>query len=256
MNHLDLFTGIGGFTIGLQNAGFTTVAQCENEPYCHDLLGKQFPDILLYDDVRTLTYEGLKADGLADIGIITAGFPCTDLSVAGRQEGIEAERSGLWSETARIIGEVRPRYFILENVTAILSGDDGRWLATILRDVAALGGYALEWHCLAASEFGYDHHRDRWWAIGYAELPIPHADSTGLEGWAGEILRECEIERVARPRSPYCRTEWNEHGVEIERDLRGNPHGLYRRSHRLKALGNAVVPAIPEALGRAILARG
>jgi site-specific DNA-cytosine methylase len=118
---LDLFAGIGGFSLGLERAGFETVAFCEIEPYAQKVLAKHWPGVPIYDDVREITAERLAGDGIG-VDVITGGFPCQDISVAGKQAGIEGERSGLWSEVARLIGELRPRYAILENVTALISG--------------------------------------------------------------------------------------------------------------------------------------
>ena len=119
MNVLDLFAGIGGFTLGLEKAGFTTVAFCEIDSYAQKVLKKNWPGVPIYDDVRQITADRLISDGIR-VDVITGGFPCQDLSLAGNQAGIEGERSGLWSECARLLGEVRPRYAIFENVTNLL----------------------------------------------------------------------------------------------------------------------------------------
>jgi len=165
---LDTFSGIGGFSLGLERAGFETVAFCEIEEFPRKVLKKHWPDVPIYEDVRTLTNERLKADGITGIEVVTGGFPCQDLSVAGNQKGIEAERSGLWSELARIIGDIRPRYAIVENVTALINGDNGRWFGRVLGDLAEIG-YDCEWHCIPASELGAHHHRDRVWIICYPQ---------------------------------------------------------------------------------------
>src|SRR6202043_3077622 len=109
MNVLDLFSGIGGFSLGLERAGMRTVAFCEIEPFCRAVLKRHWPAAPCYDDIRTLTVDRLRADGIA-ANVICGGFPCQDISSAGKLGGIDAERSGLWSEYARIIGEVRPDY--------------------------------------------------------------------------------------------------------------------------------------------------
>src|SRR5574343_1702489 len=112
---LDIFAGIGGFSLGLERTGgFETVAFCEIDPFCRRVLAKHWPDVPCYEDVRSLTAERLAADGIA-VDVICGGFPCQDISVAGKGAGIEGSRSGLWSEYARIIGEVRPRYAWVEN---------------------------------------------------------------------------------------------------------------------------------------------
>jgi DNA (cytosine-5)-methyltransferase 1 len=170
MNVLDLFSGIGGFSLGLERAGFRTVAFCEIEPYARRVLAKHWPEVPCYDDVRTLTADRLKADGIS-VDVICGGFPCQDISVAGKQAGIRAEtRSGLWSEIARLTSELRPRFVIVENVSNLLSGPSeqpGGWFGTILGDLAALG-YDAEWHCIPASAVGAPHRRDRIWIIAHA----------------------------------------------------------------------------------------
>ena len=166
MKVLDLFAGIGGFTIGLEKAGFETVAFCEIEPYAQKVLKKNWPEVPIYDDVRTITAERLVSDGIR-VDVITGGFPCQDISVAGNQAGIaDGTRSGLWSECARLIGELRPRYAIFENVTNLLNGERGSWFKRVLWDISALG-YDAEWHCIPASELGAHHHRDRIWIVAY-----------------------------------------------------------------------------------------
>ena len=160
MHLLDLFSGIGGFSLGLERSGaFKTVAFCEIEPYCQKVLAKHWPQVPIYDDVRTITAERLATDGIA-VDAICGGFPCQDISCAGKGAGIEGERSGLWFEYARIIGELRPRYVIVENVSALLS----RGLDRVLGTLAALG-YNAEWHCIPASAVGAPHRRDRMWIV-------------------------------------------------------------------------------------------
>ena len=123
---LDLFSGIGGFSLGLERTGgFETVAFCEIEPFPRKVLAKHWPGVPIYEDVRQLTGDRLAADGIA-VDVITGGFPCQDLSVAGRRDGIEGKRSGLWSEIIRLYCEVRPRFLIVENVANLLDGPSDR----------------------------------------------------------------------------------------------------------------------------------
>ncbi len=164
---LDLFAGIGGFALGLEaTRGFETAAFCEIEEYPVKILNKHWPNVPVYSDVRELTNERLRADGIG-IDVITGGFPCQDISVAGNQAGIaEGTRSGLWSECARLLGEIRPRYAIFENVSALLNGERGDWFKRVLGDISALG-YDAEWHCISASAIGAKHHRNRVWILAY-----------------------------------------------------------------------------------------
>ena len=162
MKVLDLFAGIGGFSLGLERTGgFETVAFCEIEEYPQKVLKKNWPGVLIYPDVTKLTAEIMVADGIRP-DVITGGFPCQDISTAGTGAGIDGERSGLWSEIARLIGEVRPRYAIMENVSALL----GRGLDRVLGDLAEIG-YDAEWHCITAASAGAPHRRDRIWIVAY-----------------------------------------------------------------------------------------
>ena len=145
---LDLFSGIGGFSLGLERTGgFETVAFCEIEDFPRRVLKKHWPGVPIYNDVRTLTADVLRRDGIA-VDVITGGFPCQDLSVAGKQRGMgEGTRSGLWSEIVRLIGELRPEYVIVENVAALLAGPSerrGGWFGRVLGDLAECG-YDAEW---------------------------------------------------------------------------------------------------------------
>ena len=143
---LSLFAGIGGFDLGLERTGgFETVAFCEIEPFAVRVLNKNWPGVPVYGDVRELTADQLRADGIA-VDVICGGFPCQDISVAGSGAGLAGERSGLWSHYARLIGELRPRYVIVENVAALLS----RGLGDVLGSLAAVG-YDAEWHCVPAA---------------------------------------------------------------------------------------------------------
>jgi DNA (cytosine-5)-methyltransferase 1 len=227
MRVLDLFSGIGGFSLGLERAGFTTVAFCEIEPFCRAVLKKHWPHVPCYEDVRTLTAHRLRADGIS-VDVICGGFPCQDISFAGKGAGIEGERSGLWREYARLIGELRPRYVIVENVAALL----GRGLDVVLGDLATLG-FDAEWHCISASDIDAAQERERLWLVanrqginGQSNGPIIRGEvSAGVRAWWAS---EPRVVRVA--------------------------HGVPSRVDRLRALGNAVVPQIPEIIGRAILA--
>jgi DNA (cytosine-5)-methyltransferase 1 len=159
---LDLFSGIGGFSLGLEKTGgFKTVAFCEVNEKARMVLAKHWPDTPIYNDVKEITNERLKAEGIVP-DVITGGFPCQDISVAGKGEGLSGERSGLWFEFARIIREVGPRWVIIENVSILRS----RGLLTILQNLSEIG-YDAEWHCITASHVGAPHQRDRIWILGY-----------------------------------------------------------------------------------------
>jgi DNA (cytosine-5)-methyltransferase 1 len=247
---LDLFSGIGGFSLGLERTGgFETVAFCEIEPFPRRVLAKHWPEVPCYDDVRTLTAERLAADGIA-VDVITGGFPCQDISTSGRQAGIrDGTRSGLWSEIVRLTSELRPQFVIVENVSNLLAGPSerpGGWFGRVLGDLAALG-YDAEWHCIPASRLGASIRRDRVWIIAFSH-------ETGHSFY--DDLRTGADEFRARASSDLGETlDCDGFGtVVIPADLRVE----YEVSDqlvmsRIAALGNAVVPQIPELIGRAIL---
>ncbi len=310
MKVLDLFAGIGGFTLGLERAGFETAAFCEIDPYAQKVLAKHWPGVPIYDDVRTITAERLASDGIG-VDVITGGFPCQDISVAGHQAGLAGERSGLWSECARLLREVRPRYAIFENVTNLLTGERGDWFKRVLWDISEVG-YDAEWHCIPASQLGAHHHRDRIWIIayphgnalrteqecqqgsssssqskqpGYAEELLPYPEKLQCDG--GKPVREngdapsqqsrgCDSEEDAsdsmreglqgREKQGIISFGWEgweqfsarcvrNFGAisEVEPTICRGANGVSNHAHRLKCLGNAVVPQIPELIGHAIM---
>ena len=156
---LDTFAGIGGFSYAAEKlvGGYETIGFIEKDPYCQQILKKNFPNILIHDDITTYKAEPYSAS------VISAGFPCQDISVAGRQQGItETSRSGLFYELIRTIRMVRPKYVILENVSAILTNGMDIVLAELYK-----AGYDAEWCCIPSSFVGACHQRDRWWAIAY-----------------------------------------------------------------------------------------
>lgn len=157
---LDTFSGIGGFSLAARwLGGFQTVQFVERDPYCQRILKKHWPDVPIHDDI--CTYE--PAAGSADV--ICGGFPCQDISTAGKQAGIkEGTRSGLFYELMRVVCLVGPRYIVLENVAAITSNG----LDTVLGAMAE-AGYDCEWACIPASDVGACHRRDRWWCVAYAQ---------------------------------------------------------------------------------------
>lgn len=239
---LDLFSGIGGFSLGLERTGgFETVAFCEIEEFPRKVLRKHWPGVPIFEDVRRLTGEQS-----GPIDVICGGFPCQDLSVAGKLAGIAGERSGLWSEIIRLAGELRPQYIIVENVTNLLVGPSqqrGGWFGQVLGDLAALR-YDAEWHCIPASYVGLRQLRDRVWIVAYPQR-------NGIQRWphfTAAWQSQSRAEQLAGLVQPGT---WPT--VSSARD-RGTGHGVPDGTHRNKSIGNAVVPQIPEILGRAILA--
>ena len=234
---LDLFSGIGGFSLGLERTGgFETVAFCEIEEFPRRILAKHWPDVPCYHDVRELTAERLASDGLA-VDVITGGFPCQDLSASGKQSGFDGERSSLYSEILRLASDIRPKFIAMENVANLLVGERGAWFGTLLGDLAGIG-YDAEWFYIPASWLGAPHARTRVWIIAY-----PHE-----VGCAGLALGFDTLRQSKRGSSEEV---WIS---ELSPPaICGVDDGIPNRVDRAAALGNAVVPQIPELIGRAIL---
>src|SRR5690349_3739642 len=223
---LDLFSGIGGFSLGLERTGgFETVAFCEIDPFCRKVLAKHWPKVRQYEDVRSLTADTLRRDGIA-VDVICGGFPCQDISVAGKGAGIEGERSGLWSEYARLIGELRPRYAIVENVAALL----GRGLDKVLGDLAALG-FDAEWHCIPASAIGAPHRRDRFWLIAYPRGEHYESSSVAFRWSLASQLLGADPNAAAMLRTEVI-------GGEQDRDIEGSEEMADASGAGLQGAGN------------------
>lgn len=180
MNELHLFAGAGGGILAGQLLGHRCVCAIEWEPYAQAVLVARqndgtFPPFPIWDDVRT--FVGRPWRGVVDV--VCGGFPCQDISAAGNGDGIDGERSGLWREMARIVGEIRPRYVFVENSPLLV----GRGLAVVLGDLADMG-YDAQWFRLSASDCGAPHQRDRCWIVANA------AGERRSEGWAEPAGRE------------------------------------------------------------------
>tara|TARA_R110002051_G_scaffold88080_3_gene155272 strand:- start:1604 stop:2572 length:969 start_codon:yes stop_codon:yes gene_type:complete len=189
INVLDLFSGIGGFTLASSwVGGYRTVGFCEIEGFCRDLLKQNFPGIPIFEDVKELHPEDVIRQR-EPVHLITAGFPCQDISQAGVQKGIKAERSGLFFEILRLSDEfyaysgVRPA-LLLENVANILSGGKGEW-ARIVHGEVASRGYDCEWKIVSAASVGAPHLRKRWWCIAYV-VNSGHSPDRTKRGQEGE----------------------------------------------------------------------
>ena len=283
MNELALFAGAGGGILGGKLLGWRTVCAVEWEPYAASVLAARQNDGLLppfpiWDDVQS--FDGRPWRGIVDV--VSGGFPCQDISVAGKGAGIEGARSGMWGHMARIVCEVRPRYVFVENSPMLTS----RGLGRVLGDLAAMG-FNAKWGVLGAADVGAPHQRDRIWIAGWKDV-FPHAELLRL-GWrkqqqksseetSGEMadtngMRElqpqgresdqrgragnggakvCDSDRqglaVGQGQSSYARQELK----TIERTdwWQSEPNvgrvadGVAARVDRLKAIGNGQVPAV------------
>jgi len=185
LRHLDLFSGIGGFSLGMEaTGGFETVAFCEIEEFPRKVLAKHWPDVKQYTDIKELNYEKLKSDGLVPIDIITGGYPCQPFSQAGKRAG-EQDPRHLWPEMFRIIKELRPTWVVAENV----SGHIKLGLDSVLSDLA-LQGYAARTFSLSASSVGANHKRERIWIVAHSERDDNFNKEQRVDGEEKEVPRE------------------------------------------------------------------
>ena len=262
---LDTFSGIGGFSLAAQwLGGFTTVQFVEREPFCQRVLHKHWPTVPIHDDICTYSPEPGSAD------VVCGGFPCTDISQAGKGAGLAGSQSGLFYELLRVVRLVGPRYIVLENVAAITY----RGMDDVL-GALAYAGYDAEWACIPAAAVGACHQRDRWWCVAYASGTDRGRRAEGL-GWGQRGQADADgcrfpeggrgAEQLAHPhhqrqqeRQPAAiaagsgRAGWGHAPRRLNPDWRSylsepvlcrGDDGLSGRVDRLKALGNAVVPQV------------
>ena len=236
MKMLDLFSGIGGFSLAaswvwgddLEIAGF-----CEIDKYAQKVLKKNFPGVPIFEDIQEL--DGKR---FTDIDLITGGFPCQDISIAGKGEGIEGSRSGLWSEMHRIISEIRPRYALIENVPMLIH----RGLERVLCDLAQIG-YDAEWQIVGADDVGAWHRRKRIWIVAYPDGNRLYKDKI-QDGFNNKSIEG--VEDWTNYTSLYFEAFGNRY-KSIPNHLRmvnGFPNELDKINQRIKGLGNAIVPQV------------
>jgi len=278
LNELALFAGAGGGILGGQLLGWRTVCAVEWEPYPASVLCARqneglLPHFPIWDDVQT--FDGKPWRGIVDV--ISGGFPCQDISCAGKGAGIDGERSGMWKEFARIISEVQPKYVFVENSPMLTS----RGLGTVLGDLASMG-FDAEWGVLSAADVGANHRRERIWILAYSSngehtysvrgvnaeaVRVPKENwtersgcgmSSGTSGMVGDgrASRVCNERSVAHPDSARCEELRNspKRGTkeisvpsfqswwETEPNVGRVADGVAARVDRLKAIGNGQVP--------------
>ena len=185
LKHLDLFSGIGGFSLGLEaTGGFETKAFCDIEEYPRKVLQKHWPHVKQYKDIKELNYDRLKAEGLVPIDIITGGYPCQPFSVAGKQKGVEDPRH-LWPEYFRLVKECRPTWVIGENV----SGHIKLGLDSVIEDLES-ENYSVRTFSISASSVGANHQRERIWIVAYSECNYNFNEEQRVNGEEKEIPGE------------------------------------------------------------------
>ena len=185
MKHLDLFSGIGGFSLGMEaTQRIKTVAFCEIDSFCTKVLNKNWPTIPVYKDIKELTYDKLKADGIDSIDIITGGYPCQPFSIAGLKKGVEDPRH-LWPEYFRLIKECRPTWIIGENV----SGHIKLGLDAVQEDLES-EGYSLRTFSVSASSIGANHQRERIWTVAYSQRNYDSQQIKRVNGEKNSLQKE------------------------------------------------------------------
>ena len=263
----SLFSGIGGFELGLERAipGLETVWQVEQNEFCQKVLKKHWPNAKIYDDVRNINKNNVEP-----VDILCGGFPCQDISIAGKGLGInEGKKSGLWWEMHRIISELRPRIAVMENVPAITF----RGLDTVLGSLSEIG-YDAEWCIISASQFGAPHLRKRWFCVAYpSSLPGLQADqatfadreerhpreNTGSRNRGAIFSRQFTNSKQLRSEqisnnTNTIRSYWQKFPSKSPICHRND--GIPNQLAKLTALGNAIVPQCSQWIGEQILNSG
>jgi DNA (cytosine-5)-methyltransferase 1 len=267
----SLFAGIGGLDLGFERAGFECLWQVEIDSYARSVLDRHWPDVRKHDDVRTWP----SAD-TPFVDCLIGGFPCQDVSVAGKGVGIHGEKSSLFFEFMRIAGEMGPRYLVLENVSALLA----RGMGDVLGTMASLG-YDAEWHCFGAAHVGAPHIRDRIFILGYRQRVVADSNLPGLEEWSGiceytgaelqatqrsHRKQGSDVESAGGGRFAHSWTESEDSNTGPPGAPRGGiwsfeprvgrvADGVPKRVDRIKCLGNAVVPQVGQFVAEVLLDR-
>ena len=201
---LDLFSGIGGFSLGLERTGnFETVAFCEIDKYCKLLLQKHWKGVKIYDDVKKITKEGFEADGIPSPDVITGGFPCQPFSVAGKQKGTSDDRH-LWPEMFRIIKAFKPRFVIGENVRGIINIQDGVVFEAVCTDLES-EGYEVQPFIIPAAGVGAPHRRERVWIIATNSSEL--GCRSGSDNWKRRQIQNDEERNVKKDQPKQQRWE-------------------------------------------------
>jgi DNA (cytosine-5)-methyltransferase 1 len=227
MNELALFAGAGGGILGGKLLGWRTVCAVEFDAYAASVLVARQNDgcmapFPVWNDVRT--FDGRPWRGRVDV--VSGGFPCQDISAAGKGAGLKGERSGLWSEMARIVGEVRPRFVLVENSPLLVS----RGLDVVLSDLASLG-YDARWGVVGAADAGATHLRDRMWVCAY---------SAQADGQKDIGSRDIPFKHRGMGRHSLSALDWSANQPDV--GVLGD--GVANHVDQLSAIGNGQVPAV------------
>jgi DNA (cytosine-5)-methyltransferase 1 len=272
---LDLFSGIGGFSLGLESTGyFQTIAFVEKDKFCRQVLQKNFNNIPIEEDIRNVRGSNYAAD------VITGGFPCQPFSVAGKRKGTADDRY-LWDETIRVVAECKPRWFIGENVEGLININNGMVLRQVQTDLEEQG-FQVQCIVIPASGIGAWHQRKRIWIVAYSnnngsyrsqrneteqssnkqedrlsfrdDKDVPNTSNQGLQRFNTKQLTSEQELRFTSSKDDEGRKTW----WQTQSEFCGVPNGIsYEldkdRSSRIKALGNSIVPQIARQIGLSIM---
>lgn len=250
LTHLSLCSGIGGIDLAAERAGFETAAQCEIDEYASKVLAKNFKGVPNLHDIRTVKNERLKQLGIGTPTVVSAGFPCQPYSLAGKGLGDRDVRD-LWGEVARVLGEIRPKWFVGENTPGLFARNNQRYFRRILDDLATLG-YTVGWGIWGACDVGAPHRRDRVFIVARnaeargmqfericCSIPDANGERVGKYGIESKFRKACESKNNnGRGKEKNEPGEW----WKTEPDVGRVAYGVPARMDRLRCLGNAVVP--------------
>ena len=260
---LDLFSGIGGFSLGLESTGkFKTIGFCEKDKFCQKVLQKHWPDTPIYEDIKKLDGTKIKAD------VITGGFPCQSISIAGKQKGKNDDRF-LFPEMLRVIKETQARWVIGENVQNLLNISNGEILQGIHNDLESIG-YEVQTFSISASSQGAWHKRQRIWIIANTNTRLSFRENKEIQtrgitsnNGSTNVANSNNIRTQVQTKGKHTsfkmfgsqsKKSWWKTFSEFYRIPDGLQYGLDKdRTNRIKALGNAIVPQIATEIGKAII---
>ena len=264
---LDLFSGIGGFSYAAENivGGFETKQFVEIDGFCQKVLRKHWPNVPIHSDVCTFTAP------VGSFDVICGGFPCQDLSTAGKQAGLQGHRSGLFFEIMRLAREIQPRFIVIENVANLRSHSDGETFQEVLWEIAS-AGFNAEWACIPAADVGACHKRDRIWIVAHSKSfgwrkregpssceggckkqgisnsfegqDAAHTDDAGLERWESIQCQQSSSKWPTWQGDSRFMLSNDWRSFVSKPVIRRGDDGFSGRVDRLKALGNAVVPHV------------
>jgi len=258
----SLFAGIGGIDLGFERAGLRCRWQVEIEPYAQNVLAKHWPEVRRHNDVRTWPQPDTEY-----VDVIAGGFPCQDISYAGKGAGLQGERSGLFYEAIRIVRDMGPRFVVLENVAALLT----RGMGDVLGSLASLG-YDAEWHCIPAVAFGAPHLRYRVFVLGWNANAMRCGGNSGSKrtlqnenpnaNRTSQASPDTNGERLPKRQGKDTIGSWTQSWPKPSRSewwitepaVGRVANGIPRRVDRLRGLGNAIVPQVAEYIAHRIVA--